>query len=244
MHRLDEEVVRKMNICIVLTGTIVPNAIKKTYLDPMKRRKEYLDSIKYYTKFAKVYFLENSSYDLLGDKEFQGIENLTIIKHPKSDQFYKGSGYQEFQMIDDWIYKQKDISERFIKITGRYLFEDFEKIFFECCKENEFGLIAERIRRPIENCRTDIFYSTVKFYKENLSNSYSLADDMTGEFIERVIAKKLMYIDDVRLFKNYPIALGIEGSNAVEMKVTFRKTLKKIISKFLFCFNNRYRKWL
>jgi hypothetical protein len=60
---------------IVLTGTITPNSIRTTHVDTMMRRQEYLNAVKFYTKFAPVFFLENSCYSLDQDKEFSEIQN-------------------------------------------------------------------------------------------------------------------------------------------------------------------------
>lgn len=45
----------KLNMAIVLTGTIIPNT-KVTHSDWRQRRKEYIHALKYYSRYAPVFF--------------------------------------------------------------------------------------------------------------------------------------------------------------------------------------------
>ena len=45
-----------------------------------------------------------------------------------SKYYLKGKGFQEFEMFDAYIAQHLNMSKFFIKITGRYIIEDFEKI--------------------------------------------------------------------------------------------------------------------
>ena len=76
-------------IPIVLTGTIVPNAIKTVHRNWKVRRNEYLEAITYYKKFSKVYFIENSHYDISHDSEFSSDERFKYFKFATANG-YKG----------------------------------------------------------------------------------------------------------------------------------------------------------
>ena len=119
-------------IPIVLTGTIIPNTnIRMKHLDAEKRRKEYLNCINYYRNFAPVYFLENSSYPVEEDLEFTSIPNVEIRKFPVSSFPEKGRGFQEFEMIDSFIKNEKNIPNKFLKITGRYFYTNIKDILID-----------------------------------------------------------------------------------------------------------------
>jgi hypothetical protein len=109
------------NLSIVLTGTIIPNTTLHTqYVDPEARRQDYLNAIHFYRNFAPVYFLENSSYDLKGDRAFQAIPKVTVHQFNASSPA-RGKGFQEFEMLDQWIAIEPNLPKRWVKITGRYL---------------------------------------------------------------------------------------------------------------------------
>lgn len=125
-------------IPIVLTGTIIPNTnIRMKHLDAEKRRKEYLNCINYYRNFAPVYFLENSSYPVEEDLEFTSIPNVEIRKFPVSSFPEKGRGFQEFEMIDSFIKNEKNIPNKFLKITGRYFYTNIKDILNECYQNKD-----------------------------------------------------------------------------------------------------------
>ena len=109
---------------IVLTGTIIPDAIKTVHRNWKVRRNEYLGAIRYYKKFSKVYFIENSHYDISHDGEFSSNERFQCFKFGASEEFERGKGYQEFQMLDEFV-KAGLEENSFIKVTGRYIYKNF-----------------------------------------------------------------------------------------------------------------------
>ena len=82
------------NIALVLTGTIKPTTDTTKYKDWKSRRREYLESLNYYSSFGKIYFLENSDYDLENDKEFINIPNVVYRKFSKDKNNNHNIGYQ------------------------------------------------------------------------------------------------------------------------------------------------------
>jgi hypothetical protein len=200
-------------IAIVLTGTIVPNSVLTAYLDPETRRKEYLQAIHFYTQFAPVYFLENSTYPLDEDKEFTSIPNLFIRKMPVSLFYEKGKGYQEFEMIDKWLEEEKDPPLKWFKISGRYVFQNFDSVLDECLKDDKHELVIDQLFHH-SFANTAMFCITTRYYLQHFKNAYRVCDDITGNFIEIVLFKKLINNrdDSIRLFKNVRRVTMISGS--------------------------------
>jgi hypothetical protein len=93
----------KNTLPIVLTATIYPRAIMTVHLTASERRLEYLNAVKYYTKFSHVYLLENSGFNFKDDLDFCSCENVTYIQLEPSNEFNKGKGFQEFEMLDNWF---------------------------------------------------------------------------------------------------------------------------------------------
>jgi hypothetical protein len=231
----------KNDIAIVLTATIIPNTIRTNHSDFMQRRAEYLKAIDYYHKYANIFFLENSSYDLFADKDFFKYKNVFIRKFSPSSCISKGKGYQEFEMLDNWLNNEVSAPSRWIKITGRYFVDDFDKLFTDCFNENNHSLIIEQKRPPSIVALTDIFYVTSIFYKRRFLGLYKHSDDAVNIFIEHVIRKKLLVDDDFRLFRELPLITGISGSTGETLNMTLKKKVRRRIGGLLYRFNNRYR---
>jgi hypothetical protein len=202
-------------IAIVLTGTIVPNSILTTHIDADVRRKEYLRSIHFYTKLAPVYFLENSTYPLEEDEEFTSIPNLFIRKMPLSLFYDKGKGYQEFEMIDRWIDTEHNPPLKWLKISGRYIFKNCSSIIEECINDDRCDLAIDRLLYH-HIAYTDLFYTTTEYYTKKIVGIYKLCDDVTGEYIEKVIFQKIAEneTESVRIFVNSAKTLVTTGSTS------------------------------
>jgi len=216
-----------MMIPIVLTGTIIPNSIKVVHRDWKKRRSEYLDAIKYYRKFSKVYFLENSRYDLSHDREFSNDERFGCFKFEASEKFDKGKGYQEFQMLDQFV-KHGLSEDSFVKVTGRYIYENFDQIFSLIVRESrKYGLIIDAFcRRKI--ALTSLFYVTKHVYSEQFQNCYLEMDDSKDIWAEHVFYRRLGNVRSYTFFPTTPILNAISGSTGSRTKVNAGSTKVKI----------------
>lgn len=229
-------------IGIVLTATIIPNAIYTVYGDAQRRKAEYLRAINFYKHFAPVYFLENSSYPLLSDPDFAEIENVNLIKFPLSVHFRKGKGYQEFQMIDEWIRTDENLPKRFIKITGRYIIKNFKKIFMEYITEKSNCILIDQNSKN-KVALTQLFCSDSYCYKEKLSGFYLDCDDEKGEFAEKVLYRKLIDSNlDFKIFRNKPNYEYISGSTGSYVKENVVKfAIKNMIRKIMYnIYQNKY----
>ena len=203
----------KNNTTIVLTGTIIPNSNFTEHIDPHKRRREYLNSIHYYRQFGQVYFLENSRYSVLSDKEFTDIPDLVIRKFPPSKCFEQGKGFQEFEMLDKWIESETTLPQKWLKITGRYIYYNFDKILNDCHSNQKSKIIIDQCNF-LKIARTSLFCVNNDYYKQNIYGIYQLCDDRTGNWVERVLYRKLMTLEnsDFQIFSVHPSFVGTSGS--------------------------------
>jgi hypothetical protein len=208
-------------IAIVLTGTIIPNSILTSHSDPGVRKQEYLKSIHFYTKFAPVYFLENSNYPVDEDPDFTSIPNLSIRKMPVSIFYEKGKGYQEFEMLDRWLEQEKHPPHKWFKISGRYIFKNFSSVITECLEDERSGIVIDQMRRH-NIAFTDIFCIKTESYIRHFKGIYKLCEDISGEYIEKIIYKNLSEKNDglFRVFINVPRISVISGTDGLRKEDT------------------------
>lgn len=209
------------DIHIVLTGTIVPNANFTVVNDPSRRRQEYLQSIEYYSKFAPVHFLENSLYDIDNDAEFGSDDRVTIRQFPVSTHFTRGKGYQEFEMLDSWISSDSILPARWVKITGRYTVRNISEILMDCRRVPDVPFIIDLCRRS-KIARTHLFCAETSFYKSHLLNSYKQCNDESGEWIERVLFKRILSWNEsrTRTFSVEPNVTAVSGSTGANQEIS------------------------
>jgi len=222
-------------IPIVLTGTIIPNAIKVVHCDWRKRRTEYLDAIKFYKKFSKVYFIENSHYDLLYDSAFSNDERFQCFKFEASKEFERGKGYQEFEMLDEFV-KAGLEEDSFIKVTGRYIYKNFGKILSLIMSEDgKYELVIDTfIRRKV--ALTTLFYVRRETYLQHFQDRYLEMDDSKGIWAEHVIYRILKNVGSYACLPRAPILNAISGSTGetIRMNDHGAKLRVKDVQRILF----------
>lgn len=227
------------DIGITLTGTIAPNSTFVAHSDPKTRRLEYLNAINYYKKFAPVYFLENSDYPLLDDKDFVDA-GVFLRKFQPSLHFNKGKGYQEFEMIEKWLESEEYLPERFIKITGRYIIVNFQRIFNECLAERSDCLVIDQLAgRRVALSR--LFYTGSGYYEKYLKGLYLDSDDAKNDWVERVLYRKIMMSGMAsKIFSVEPWFCGVEGSSGMDIGTNRIKYLiKYAMRRFNYMFDKR-----
>jgi hypothetical protein len=233
--------VKREKRALLITGTIVPNSNFVAYANVEERRKEYYDSLLFYSNNFRddyLFFLENSSYDFAKDKEFQQLladKNITLLKFPVSDKFNQGKGYQEFEMLDNAIEKLAIEYNSFIKITGRYKVMNLKRLTSFKCE----GLVAD-FHKKTKVTQTNVFYVSGSFYNSNLKGLYLQVDDSKGVYIEKIVYNKIeteKLEKKVRLFSLNPIIVGISGSyggtlNRNKIKMIIRNVERKLLKVF------------
>jgi hypothetical protein len=203
----------KLEIPIVLTATIIPNQVVAAENNPETRLAEYLHTLKFYLSFAPVIFLENSGYPLERHPEFAETARLRVKQFPPSANPERGKGHQEFEMLDAWLATEPQPPARWLKISGRYLLHNIDDILNECRMESHSELIIDQVSRT-GMARTYSFCVNTDFYRPQLAGLYQQCDDRNGEWIERVLFRKLKTAPagEVRLFVTQPRITAIAGS--------------------------------
>lgn len=232
------------DIAIVLTGTIVPNAPFTAYNDPQVRRREYLEALKFYSQFAPVYFLENSTYPLADDAEFNQLSNVMIRQRPVSALPERGKGYQEFEMIDGWLMNEAPPPSRWIKITGRYLYRNFAALLADCRREQTARIIIDQCPRS-QKARSYLFCIETEFYREHIAGAYRECDDPSGNWIEYVLFRRLANLSasrmrQMRLFAAEPQLQAISGSTGGNLETPPLKfAAKQVLRRINYLFDQR-----
>jgi hypothetical protein len=231
------------DIAIVLTGTICPNTtLANKRLDFQVRRKEYLKAIHFYRQFGTVYFLENSAYPLYEDQDFQGIPNVFIRKFDVSKFPDRGKGFQEFEMLDAWVNSEENLPTRWIKVTGRYIYENFPIILDECHDNKSINII---INQYLFSKRTDvaIFCTKTKFYQDNILGIYQQCDDKNNHLvIEKIMNQNLANVKKTNFsrFKTYLKCNGIAGWTGKAISNIWLDTVNSNTMRFNYLLDKRY----
>ncbi|MEI7879369.1 MAG: hypothetical protein WCI95_00710 [bacterium] len=201
---------------VVLTGTIIPNVAGAVSLTPEARLAEYRHVVQSCQQFAPVIFLENSNYPLERYPEFADSPRLRVHRFPPSGNPEKGKGFQEFEMLDKWVLTEPKPPRRWLKLTGRYDLLNMSAILKECGSEQKYSLLIDQLRKQ-KMARTYMFCIQTEFYRTHLANLYRQCDDRTGEWIERVLFRKLETIPagQIRLFKTQPLLRARAGSTGL-----------------------------
>jgi hypothetical protein len=206
------------DIAIVLTAAIIvstgPNAVTEADI----RKQQYLTALRYYSRFAPVYFLENSGYDLLNDAEFTAIPGVRLRQIPAQANEGRGKGYREFHSLDLWYDAEAQPPARVLKITGRYLFANIADLLAECRDTPEDVLLFDRYGGD-QMALTYIFSVSAAGYAKYLRGLYREVNDPDGVWIEHVVYRALAkHGAQCRLFRHEPDIGGISGSSGQEMR--------------------------
>ncbi len=230
---------------IVLTGTIIPNVLNHhRHLDESVRRAEYLNAIRFYSQFSPVYFLENSGYPLQSDPEFTDIQHLQICQFPVSAFTEQGRGFQEFEMLDRWVTETKNLPTSWLKITGRYKYENIQQILQECQLPESPAMRINQYRFS-GYTNPAIFYITSAYYRSQIAGLYQQCDDRTGQYVEKVLHINLQQQsqEHCQRFRSPLLCSGIAGSSGREMSNPWRDRLNGLIADANYLFDKKYL-WL
>lgn len=158
------------DIAIVVTGTITPTSNYTKNRDPAKRRAEYLNSLKYYSAFGEVFFLENSGYDLAGDRDFSELERVHLRPMPVDMDSTHSIGYQEFHMLDTWLAAEQEMPRKWVKLSGRYIIENFPKLMHQFQTTDKDLVMDVYMYRKWAD--TWLFCITTEYWEEHFKGKY------------------------------------------------------------------------
>lgn len=221
-----------MKTAIVLTGSIVPAVNFVVVADVSERRAQYLAALRFYSDFAQVYFLENSTYDIAADPEFLALQNVRIRRFSMSNGADRGKGYHEFAMLDTWHDSETSPPERFLKITGRYLLRNIAAFLAECRRAGQRTLLIDRFANS-EIALTSVFSVSWGGYGELLKGLYRQMNDSDGLWAERVYYAALRNSGTAHIFAHEPELIGVSGSTGQALKVPRLKWAAKQVLRSL-----------
>jgi len=205
---------------IVLTATVIPQTTGTALMEPETRLAEYAKAVQFYVRQAPVIFLENSSYSLEGHAAFREAARLQVKRFPPSASPERGKGYQEFEMLDNWLAAEARPPVRWLKITGRYQILNIQSLLHECRQDLNSGLIVDRMPRA-GMARTYVFCTSTEFYRTRLRGLYRQCDDRCGAWIERMLFRQLQGrpAAEVHLFKTQPRIHALAGTSGAAFPV-------------------------
>ena len=204
-----------MTLPIIITGTIVPQSNFVRIADWQVRRDQYVDALRYFCARYSVVFLENSSYDLSADRDFE-MSNLSVVKLRDAERAARdlGKGYQEFKMLDRYLSDER-APGRFIKLSGRRTLKQIDR--FQ-------SLYAESAYQWFDLWQNDRFADTTffccdrKFYDSRLRGLYRQANDAAGVIIEKVVYDALESVPGIRFHPMTPLYEGRHGTSGNRLK--------------------------
>ncbi|MFB0926259.1 MAG: hypothetical protein QMB65_13410 [Vicingaceae bacterium] len=181
--------------CLIITAKIKPNSVVVAQLDEKQRRLEYLVVLQYYIKNyqSAIYFIENSAYNFEEDSEFStlfAMENVYLIKHTPSNEYTKGKGYQEFEMMDKTIVQIGEYFDEFIKITGRYKVTNFNQLK----NQKNKGFVIDRHKKR-KVAITSFFKCLITEYDDFVKGAFKEVDDSKEINIENILYNRLSEIN-------------------------------------------------
>jgi len=203
-----------MKLPLVITGTIIPQSNFVRITDWRLRRDQYLDALRYFCTGNKVFFLENSAYEIHADNSFE-LKNLTLVKLPDSENCYDlGKGHQEFKMLDRFLLT--DLAPlRFLKLSGRrkLLQIDYFQAKYTQNRWQYFDLWQND-----GFADTSFFCCDLAFYNAHLRGIYARANDSTGAIIEKLTYRALANTPEVRFHPITPLYMGQHGTSGNKLK--------------------------
>jgi len=205
---------------ILLTGTInVGNISNTKHRNADIRKKEYIESIKYYLSSTnyKILFVENSNVNI--SKYFVDfIENgrLEILSfNGNSFNPNLGKSFGEMEIIEYAFYNSKIINQfdNVIKITGRYRILNIDSIFN---KDYENALVSS-FYYDLNLMDSRIFYAPKIFFLNFLINKKHFINENKFIYFEHILSKAAFeFLSDINNkhihFKNIPHIKGIFGT--------------------------------
>jgi hypothetical protein len=221
---------------IILTATIIPNSIYTSHVNPENRLNDYITALKFYCNIFKkddVFFIENSEYDLDNNNLFNELKStlkFKVIRFPKSNEFDRGKGYQEFEMLQKTIELLKNEYNFYIKITGRYIIKNIYNI----TKNYKNGYYID-LRTKTKAAEVYLLAFDIDSFNSNIFDAYKLVNDIQGIYIEQILFSNAINTkikSKVHLFT--PLLSGISGSNSIILK---RNIVRVILRNFERVFN-------
>jgi hypothetical protein len=205
-------------VAIVLTAAIIVSQGSTAQAEAETRRQQYLTAVRFYARFAPVYFLENSGYDIVNDADFALVSGVRLRPISAQESEARGKGYREFHALDLWFDSEPEPPTHFMKITGRYLFANVEALLAECDAAPHDSLLFDRYIAD-KIALTSIFFTSRIAYARYIHGLYREVNDPHGVWIEHLVYRALEGAP-CRSFRHEPDVGGVSGSSGTSMKAS------------------------
>ncbi len=220
---------------ICMTATIRPATVLVSRTDVQARLNDYKSCISFYLAETDllIYFLENSDYDLSGDKDFEcfsknsRFELIRIAPHPDQS---RGKGFQEFYILDYFVAHTLH-HKALIKVTGRYIVRNINSIL------NRVSLpLSIDLHQKMKVAITGFFIIDATVYRDHIMGIYAEVNDLSGYFIEHAFYDTILsrgLIDACELLPENPKYEGISGSYGQSLHRNKYKMMARSIERKL-----------
>lgn len=233
------------DICLIITGTISPpnGVYGLSIIDSDIRKKQYLDSIKYYiekTRIKKIIYCDNSlakeetELKLLAREYGKQFEWLTFVGD-NAMVIEKGKGFGEGEIMK-YVFENSEIvlkCQRFIKVTGRLVVKNIDNVVKSSRKEKFYCNIEGN------KIYTNFYIMPIKMYMDSFYNAYKQVDDRSGFFLEHSFyqsAKKNCL--KIKMFSCYPNIIGVSGSSGKDYYLPLKSRIKRSVKGKIYNFIN------
>lgn len=219
---------------ILLTACINPSGMAFTALqDKDVRLQQYREALDWYLKNVsnKIVFVENTCYDispLYEDYIKSGrLEVLTFYGNDFSRN--KGKGYGETLIIEYALQNSAFLSNscQVIKVTGRYICPDINKILKKCKQINTIYAFLLKDKKGLE-CDSRVAVFPVPFLESTFLPRKDEINDSNHYYFEHLLySASRQWIKKGYAFKEiwFPIDIqGVSGSVGTEYKKNTLKT--------------------
>lgn len=235
---------KKLDLVILLTGTITPNSYSKLkVIEPTIRKQQYLEALNFYiqkTSF-KIVFAENSGdqledFPVLPDR----IEYLSFKSEPIQPD--RGKAYKELEIIDFAIHNSSFIKQAksVAKITGRLKVLNFNRLSEKFIKleKKKHNLVFANSFKP-RNMDSRCFFFTLDFwpYQKNSGQNITLRYNFELSLWDAV---HLYHKSEGKEYKPFFTPLRIEGISGYlgekykhNLLIHYARLFRNLIQEFL-----------
>lgn len=231
--------IRQGNIILLLTGTVnVYNKHFTILTNSEQRKKEYIDTIKYYLKNYpfRIVFVENSNEDFSQFfKEEINQNRLEILSFDGNNYSSEiGKGLGEMKCIEYAVINAKTIEDNsfIFKITGRYRILNFPR-FINIYTGDPFIELMADLTNNFRFSSSAIFGFKPFFARQFLFKNAALINDQNKFYFEHALAKAVLEAigEKVKfhIFKHYPKIKAISGTTGLPYKKSFLYLLPRQI---------------
>lgn len=227
--------------------------------NPQQRLKDYVTSLRWYltltdSRFGPLVILENSGFgaenllaEILSDPLISINRDIEILSYSAPDRptglHY---GFSEFQMIDHLMDSSFLLTEKFVKVTGRYIFPDLSRLTALIPSELSFACDSTNRKklRPIfwsdsRSANTSIFFARRPFFDANVRYLYKkMTSNPRLTHIEDIIFDIFFELNSTDVSLRFPIyihpsGIGGNGDNLDSWSKQAKTYVRRFCRQFL-----------